>query len=496
VTYLRGDAGKEEFQGLRGFLFFTYLGGNISSALINLSQVPMFTAPWLTQHTSIANVGRLLRNAYSMAVKDPRTLHGNLRTALIEAEEEGITNPQNVYTTMAIGSGSKLARIGAVSNFLDMWASMFSKAETLNRRVSFISAYQLAGQKGMAGQEAFGFAAKAVRDTQFLYNKGNRPVLARGIGAVPFTFRLFTIQALETIFAKMPPKQAAMILGLLLLGAGGEGLPFVEDIEDIIDSIGQKMGYATNSKQWLAEQLQTAFEEWAGLDHDTAAMASEVTRKGIFSQTPFSIGPRLGMGNIIPGSSLFKTSADKGREITDAIGPVAGLAKNLYEGSIHALKGDFGNAAEKAAPTAISNAMKGARQLREGEERTPTGMRIAPVTSEQAIGKVVGFNPQSVSHAYEKSRALRQDESFLKQVESDIAAKWAQGVFLHRPEQVEEARAELREHNEKNPNAKIRITPNQIHARVKNMRMDGERRLLKSVPKERRAEAVRMLHND
>lgn len=156
VKYLRGDDGREEFQKTRGFLFFQYIGGNISSALLNLSQVPMFTAPWLTQHTNVPNVGRLLKKAYGLAAREPDTIQGPLGEALRRAEDEGITDPQNVYTTMAIGSGSKVARIRAFSGLLDAWAFLFSKAETLNRRVTFIAAHELATGKGMKGREAYG----------------------------------------------------------------------------------------------------------------------------------------------------------------------------------------------------------------------------------------------------------------------------------------------------------------------------------------------------
>lgn len=491
VNYLNGDDGREEYHTLRGFLFFQYIGGNISSALLNLSQVPMFGLPWLNQHVNLLEAGKLLKRAYQAALHDtPERMTGELGAALRLAEEEGITNPQNVYTTMAIGSGSRLARVKAFSGLLDAWAFLFSRAETVNRRVMFIAGYEAGRAKGLSGQELFDFAAGAVRDTQFIYNKGNRPVWARGLGAVPFTFKLFTVQALETIFSRLPPRQAAILLAMMFLAAGAEGLPFAEDLEDILDAVGQKLGYATNSKKWLALNLQAGFQDWLGLPRDTAVMVAEMVRKGVFAGTPLaSIGTRVGMGNVLPGTNVFQTGADVGREVTDAIGAAAGVAVSGYQALDLAVRGEWGRAAEKALPRGVANVVKGARQLEEGRETDPFGKEVAKVSADEAALQMIGIGSRSVAHAYEVKGILKQDEAYLKIVEDRIADKWAQAIIDKDPEKANEARAELREHNERNPDAKIRITPAQIQSRVKNLRRTGEQNALRGVAKERRAEA-------
>jgi hypothetical protein len=55
-----------------------------------------------------------------------------------------------------------------------------------------------------------------------------------------------------------------MALAVLWLAAGGEGMPFAEDIEDIIDTIGQWLGYSTNSKKWLRDQATESLGEGGG----------------------------------------------------------------------------------------------------------------------------------------------------------------------------------------------------------------------------------------
>ena len=77
---------------------------------------------------------------------------------------------------------------------------------------------------------------KAVQETQFVYNRGNRANWARGIGAVAFTFKQFSISYVE-LLARMPWRQRALMIALLVAAAGLEGLPFAEDLEDLIDTI-------------------------------------------------------------------------------------------------------------------------------------------------------------------------------------------------------------------------------------------------------------------
>ncbi|MCH5923304.1 hypothetical protein MMA85_24130, partial [Salmonella enterica] len=60
-----------------------------------------------------------------------------------------------------------------------LWSGPFSVAEQFNRQVSFLAAYQTAQAEGMA--DPFGFAEKAVIETQGMYNSGNKPNVSRGV---------------------------------------------------------------------------------------------------------------------------------------------------------------------------------------------------------------------------------------------------------------------------------------------------------------------------
>ena len=54
------------------------------------------------------------------------------------------------------------------------WGQPFALAEQFNRRSTYIAAWRLARQQGMADADAF--ARRAVLETQFLYTKANKQI--------------------------------------------------------------------------------------------------------------------------------------------------------------------------------------------------------------------------------------------------------------------------------------------------------------------------------
>jgi hypothetical protein len=281
-----------------------------------------------------------------------------------------------------------------------------------------------------------------------------------------------------------------MLLALMVLSAGAEGFPFAEDLEDVFDALGQRMGYATNSKLWLQRQLHAALEDYLGMPRDTAMMVAEMMRRGVLANTSFaSLGARVGMGNLIPGSSVFQVGKDIGGEIVEAAGVAASFARNVGQAAELVARGEFARAGEKALPSGAANVLKGVRQLGSGTEVSPFGKKIADVPTQQGALQTLGVSPANVNRAREREQVLKQNEAFLKVVEDRIADKWARGIAEHDPAVQQEAREDLRAHNEKNPDNKIRISPQQVHSRVKNLMRDPESSMLRSVAKERRVSA-------
>jgi hypothetical protein len=121
------------------------------------------------------------------------------------------------------------------------------------------------------------------------------------------------------------------------------------------------------------------------------------------------------------------------------------------------------------------------------------GRQVVKTDTSDAIVKIIGFQPSAVAEESRRSRAVQEMVTLVRERESEIAHKWAEGMFLKDNGMVREAMDELRSWNERNPDLRIKITPDQIRRRVKEMSLTREQRIAKSAPKEVRSTVRREL---
>ncbi len=451
----------EEAQRVRGLLFVQYLGGSLASALVNMTQPFMMTFPYLSQFGGAGKAAARLGAAMKQAMTKQT---GELGRALAKAEKEGIVSPQELHQLQAEASRT-MGNHPGVRRLLFTWGAAFSLAEQFNRRVSFIAAWNTAKEQGI--ENAFEFASKAVDETQGVYNRGNRPNWARGaVGSTLFTFKQYSISYLEFL-KRLPPQQRAIALMVLMLAAGAEGLPFAEDLTDLLDTIGQALGYDTNTKAWRNQVLTDAI----------GAEAADFALHGFSAMPgfPLDVSGRLALSNLLPGTGmLLKHKTDKSGEVFDVLGPAGGLVRD-------ALKGEF-------RPLAIRNLDKGLTMYQTGEYRDTRDRRVVDVDGLDALVKGVGFQPAEVARESRKIQLSNQQVQLARVVESEIAAEWAQGIADKEPDKVRSAKQRLEDWNRDNPRSRIAINSGQLQRRVRELRMTRQERFQKTVPREMRSE--------
>lgn len=471
----------EDAAKMRGMLFVQYIGGSVASAMVNLTQPLTMSYPYLHQFSKSAGVE--LAKAMKLATVGG-TLDPELKQALKRAEMDGVVSPQEIHQLQAEavkkGAGvGALARMfgvkGGTANKLDdlskrglfAWGSLFSLAEQFNRRSTFIAAYNIARQNKQA--DPFAFAEKAVVETQGIYNRGNRPDWARGApGALIFTFKQYSISYMEFL-KRLPPKERAIALAILVLAAGLQGIPFADDLDDLIDTLAQQMGYAWNTKA-EKEKFAASILGQTGADfalHGTSALPG----------FPLDFSARLGMSNLLPGTGmLLKNKTDKMGEVLDVFGVAGGVVKD-------ALRGDV-------LPIAVRNMLKAADMANTGMYRDYSGKKVIDTNGLDAATKLIGFHPANVAREGRAARMDMQDVQLARNIESEIAGNMAQGIFTGDKKAVTKAREKLADWNAKNPDKPIVITSQQIMARVKKMAQTRRERLIKSAPKELRGGLV------
>ena len=480
VDYLQNP--QEEAVPLRSYLFVHFMGGSIASALTNLTQPITMTAPYLAQFGGAVKAGEALRKATSLMMS--RKYDPDLEKALKLAEKEGVTEPHEIHQLYAESTRSGLSRNMWVRKGLRVWGSFFALAESFNRTLTFIAAYNMARDTGNANP--FAFAQDAVESTQGVYNKGNRPNWARGsVGSTVFTFKQFSIGYIEFLarLAKTDRKAFALALAIMAVGAGAEGLPFAEDIEDLLDTLGQMLGYATNTKAWLRKNATEVFGEQVG----------DFVRKGVsrLPGMPIDISGRVGVQNLIPGTSMFKVSeTDKTRDIMEFVGPMGGFIQSAFSGADALRQGNVAGAVRMAAPLAVQNAARGLSMAADGFYSDARGRKVVNTDSVDAMMKGVGFQPNAVARESAKINEIRQDIALTRTIEAEIADKLAAGIFEKDTEKMKSAMEDMADWNRRNPDHRIAVARSQITSRLKAMNMTRQERFVKSAPKEMRA-AVR-----
>lgn len=498
VEYVKNP--REEAQMVRGLLFAQYLGGSIASAMVNMSQPAAVTFPWLSQFggakQAAAELGRAAKNLASRGHR----FEADLAAALKHAEEEGTVSPQEVHQlqAQAQGSGSlspgdgtragaaRAAAGNALTRLSLAWGKVFGAAEQVNRRMTFIAAYRVAKAQKMANPAAF--AKKAVIETQFTYSKANKMKWGRGaVGATAMTFKTYSIAYLELLgrmWTQGEPgsqerkdgrKAVLLALGMLMLMGGAGGLPFAEDAEDLSDGLAQMMGYNINSKKAKQELLENIFGE---------AGAGFVER-GItgLPGMPLDVSGRLGMGNLLPATGLFKEKTDHTRDVLEIVGPVGDLAKRAVSGARSVLTGDVGAGLLQMAPTAVRNAAKGSDMWARDMYRDDKGYKVIDTTLAEAAMKAIGFQPASVSKVQESNYINQQAKNFYNLQAQEIRAKWARGIFEKNTELVAEARTDLEDWNRKNPDQRIVVSMPAVLKRVREMGKSKDERIAATAPK-------------
>jgi hypothetical protein len=207
---------------------------------------------------------------------------------------------------------------------------------------------------------------------------------------------------------------------------------------------------------------------------------------------PLDVSARMGMHNLIPGTAILKQSEkDKMRDVQEIIGPVGGVLKAGGTAAEMLAQGKYGEAGKQLMPTALQNIFKAIDMAQTGQYRDTQGRKIADVSATETALKGLGFQPNQVARESDAMRTIMQDRNLHTLKEDAIADKWARGVLEKDPALVNEARQDLKDWNEKNPETPIRIKFSQVASRVKAAKQSREQRIIKSTAPELRAQARR-----
>jgi hypothetical protein len=469
---------QEEMHRARAFVAVTYLAGNLATALMNFQGLS-FTWAYLNRELgyfkgtkeffkSMGSSSRTLLKEFKdqaaamlagagdqaiLSITDPNweMVNGKpteLRRALEQAKEENVLDQSYAYYLAGHASRGSLARMTKYAwgrmakGAIDISMAPFRAGELVIRRATFIAVYRTLEltQPGLTPQQRYNKATEMTLQLQGDYTKGNRPRFMRGkLASLMFVFYTFPLNAAwqtygglelglrrqEKLAGRATPafyRNHGVQLTLLLLAmAGLEGLPFAENLFDVIDMIWKRWIEPGKSARTALREILKEFT-----DHPQRFIHGVAYDVG-----GFDLSRRIGLGRIIPGTehlaenftpayekigkmgtSLFGVPGGYLDWMVDTFERVnqasefGGVDKGVEElgHQMGRLPGGIGNIV-KAFEWARYDARDHLGGLIAWDEETGRGR---PTYWWENVGKGIGFNPTAVSE-HQAIRAAQND---------------------------------------------------------------------------------------
>lgn len=501
ISYINNPTVAKWSQLATSFGFNMTLGFNVSSAVINLTQVPLILTPYLGGIYGMPATMKAIGDAYKVHLnsgfkQDVEVFGSNgeivkqkampaldnynfddpklpasvrrLKTLARVASDQGQLNRSQLYDILEVDDrNNPLSKVNAASGFV------FHHGERLNRQVSLIAAYNLEldrlnsdkatkAEKAMSQQEKEEFAANNAVYTTELTNGGiaaaSAPRLAQSsLGKVLFMFKRYGVSMYYMLFKtarealknenpevrKAAMRQIAGIYGTAALFAGAQGLPL--------------FGVAAMVYNLFADDDEDDFET------ANRKYLGEFLYKGLFNYvTNVEIASRTGLSDLIIRDSGKQDSQTVALTMMEMLGgPVYGVASKVERGLNMIREGNVQRGIENILPTSLGNIMKGVRYSTEGT-RT---LRGDPITGEvnawNIAAQAFGFAPADYARQLEINSRLKGIDKQVNTQQSKLKRQYFVASRLGDQEAMNDIREDLIELGRKHPG--LEITPGTIN---------------------------------
>ena len=462
------------------------LGGSVATAIVNSTALLTHAIPYLASYNpargygggygfteSFSHIFRAVRNLKNSNMAEygfTKNLKENPRiakrygltqqeaAALHEATAEGVL--QAAQFNALVGTARGGVHSNRLASSIKAWMSMFSYTEQLNRRATFMATWRMEYARRIAAGEAEADAAsaasvvarKAVNTSQGEYAMYNRPEMARGnILQYLFMYKQFPIITVQ-LLKGMGPKGKLAFLGMMLLTSGLKGVPFADDMSDLLDTILQTLGIGRGSvEKWLDEFIDSV-----------APGATPTIMHGLIDQfSSATVSTRMGMGDLIPLSGALKAGVDPWREAVNFLGPVwsAGAgAVQMSNDLVHYGANVIGlgkpgkslsQIIRESPITALRAMGDSMTYLTDGRITTPRGTVISENTGTAvALTRLMGFYPSSAARVNDVVRLARASTDYAKAVKASYVQAWVRAKMNKDGQKMNEVVQMVRDFNQ------------------------------------------------
>jgi hypothetical protein len=525
---LSGEAGSF----LKLITVLMQLGGSVASAAVNFVSLLTHSTPYLSYYNAkrgygggygeakaVTSLYRAALDAGSYKLEDA----GFLNDLLVNGgyDKYGLTEDETKFLFDATEQGTLQAAQfnalvgtarGKVFNNkaqagIKAWMAMFSYTEQANRRITALAAYRLEKERalsqGLSEEQAIAEATEAARiavnTSQGEYAMFNRPEMARGnVAQYIFMYKQFVIITVQ-LLRNMPVRGQLLMLGLLLMMSGLKGIPFADDLADIVDTIAQMLGLKVAS-------IEKATAEW--VDSVAPGMSPYVMRGLIDRAVGATVSTRLGMGDLVPLTGALKAGADPAREIGDFAGPVfsgisglvsmaGGLAK--YGAEVTGLRDDTTslNTLMRESPIAALRSVGDSfAYLSSGDITNVRGQMVAKDAQAHVIlARLLGFYPAVATQQNDIVRMSKQVNEYGKAVKAEYVAAYVKARAAGDQEAANNIASAVSQWNEDSKGTGLEITKflQSANRAYREAQRPTVLRYMKSAPRSMRPETVELL---
>jgi len=266
-------------------------------------------------------------------------------------------------------------------------------------------------------------------------------------------YKQFVIVSVQ-LMKGMDKKGRIAMLSMLFLMAGMKGLPFADDLMDLVDTLAQTFGIKMKSLEEETARLVDAF----------IPGASPIFMRGILDQlSGATISTRLGFGDLIPLTGAFKAKSHAGeywREAENFFGPVysgmAGLfgtgAQLLrYGAETVGLKDGttrFADILRDAPSSAVRGLVDGMTYLHDGKitraDGTVLDNDVGVMTS---VFRMMGFYPYQVMVQNDIIRMTKQTQAYVQDMKAHYKQAYIKAKLEGDRDEVRRILDLVKEHN-------------------------------------------------
>jgi hypothetical protein len=499
LEFLRNPVNGSLVSKASYFSYMMFIAGNVSSAVVNLTQLPIVVYPLLGGKYGFDKAAAAMQRATAMYYKGGKDNNSEFlpdhtfgtnakgeykqlydvavaRAAIRRSTGYEITEARNTSVEDYTGKRAKIEHgLG--------W--IFQNSERANREITLIAAFDLARQNGKDVNEAINEALKVVNDAHgaSLAEIGPR-FFQQGIGKVAFTFKRFAqsqIYLMGRLFneafrgadpetKRIARRQLLGISGMAYAFAGIQGMPLYGAVS------------------LLAEMMLGDDDEPFDMDAEIRAAFGDIGYKGPINQIlSVDIASRTGFNGLLWREDP-KRLAEIGPTLyalEQAAGPAYGAFRSAERGLKLIGEGQIERGMEALVPSFVRNGMKAFRLGTEGaltKDGTPI---VDDIGTYNTLMQVFGFNPSDLAEAQARAGAMKTAEKTILARRGALLDKLDAARMSGDMDGVNEIRDQIANYNDKVP-VKLKITPDTMTSSYQTRRRN-ERESVDGITLDRRA---------